>query len=50
MKLNNKNVHVQIWDTAGQERFHTITKAYYRGTDGILVTFSLNAMQSFSQL
>lgn len=30
--VKGKNTHLQIWDTAGQERFHTITKAYYRGT------------------
>ena len=29
---------LQIWDTAGQERFRTITSAYYRGADGIIMT------------
>lgn len=28
---------LQIWDTAGQERFRTITSAYYRGADGIIM-------------
>ena len=32
---------MQIWDTAGQERYRTITKAYYKGADGILVVFDL---------
>ena len=41
---------MQIWDTAGQERFHTITKAYYRGTEGIIIAFSLNNLESFKQL
>ena len=27
------------WDTAGQERFKTITSAYYRGADGIILVF-----------
>ncbi len=26
----------QIWDTAGQERFRSITRAYYRDSDGTL--------------
>ena len=48
--MNGKNTHLQIWDTAGQERFHTITKAYYRGTEGIIIAFSLNSLESFKQL
>ncbi len=27
------------WDTAGQERFKTITSAYYRGADGIIIVY-----------
>ena len=38
---------MQIWDTAGQERYRTITKAYYKGADGILVVFDLTDRESF---
>lgn len=35
---NGKKVaKLQIWDTAGQERFRTVTAAYYRGADGIIL-------------
>ena len=27
------------WDTAGQERFRTITNAYYKGADGIVIAY-----------
>jgi Ras-related protein Rab-8A len=37
---------LQIWDTAGQERFRNITQAYYRGSAGILLTFSVTDQQS----
>lgn len=45
--IDNKNVKFQIWDTAGQERFRTITSAYYRGSQAILLVFDLTDQQSF---
>ena len=41
---------VQIWDTAGQERFRTITQAYYRGAQGLVIAFSLVDRESFERL
>ena len=32
---NNTTVDMQIWDTCGQERFKTITRQYYRDSNGI---------------
>lgn len=43
----NNNVSVQVWDTAGQERFRTITSAYYRGVEGIVLTFDVTDEASF---
>ena len=37
--IEGKNVKLQIWDTAGQERFRTITNAYYKGADGIIMVY-----------
>lgn len=34
------------WDTAGQERFRTITSAYYRGADGIIMVYDVTGQVS----
>ena len=41
--IDGRDVAIQIWDTAGQEQFHTITKSYFRGADGIVLCFDLTA-------
>jgi Ras-related protein Rab-1A len=43
-------VKLQIWDTAGQERFRTVTSAYFRGSHGFLILFSLTSSSSFQNL
>lgn len=50
VKIDNKTVKLQIWDTAGQERFRTITSAYYRGADGIIMVFDVTSTESFDHV
>lgn len=47
LRHNGKKIKLQIWDTAGQERYRTITNAYYKGADGIVLVFDLFDKQSF---
>ena len=47
MQINQSTIKLQIWDTAGQERYRTITNAYYKGADGIIVVFDLTNRESF---
>lgn len=48
--VNGKNVKFQIWDTTGQERFRTITNAYYRGRQAVLMVFDITDSTSFNDL
>lgn len=50
IRLDDKVVRLQIWDTAGQERFRTITSAYYRGADGIVLVYDTTDKTSFSHI
>lgn len=50
VKMDKKTVKLQIWDTAGQERFRTITSAYYRGADGIIMVYDTTSSDSFDHV
>jgi len=50
VKVDKKTVKLQIWDTAGQERFRTITSAYYRGADGIIMVYDVTSTDSFDHV
>ncbi|EPB78097.1 Ras family protein [Ancylostoma ceylanicum] len=39
-----------IWDTAGQERFRSVTAAYYRDADALLLVFDVSNRASFENV
>lgn len=45
-----EKIKCQVWDTAGQERFRMITRAYYRGTHGIVLVYDVTDRQSFEHI
>ncbi len=48
--VDGKRIKLQIWDTAGQERFMAISRAYYRGTMGVLLCYAINDRESFEKI
>eukprot|EP01083_Nonionella_stella_P054191 143134_1 len=47
INVNDVKCKLQIWDTAGQERFRTITTAYFRGAQSVLIVYDVTDEQSF---
>lgn len=50
MKIQEKSIKLQIWDTAGQEIFRSISKAYYRGSVGLIFVYDIANRESFTNL
>ncbi|XP_062495873.1 ras-related protein Rab-37 isoform X5 [Pezoporus occidentalis] len=40
----------QIWDTAGQERFRSVTHAYYRDAQALLLLYDITSKMSFDNI
>lgn len=47
LEVDDKIVSLQLWDTAGQERFQSVTKAYYRGAQGVILMYDISQEESF---
>ena len=45
-----KNFTIQLWDTAGQERFRSVTKGYYKDSQGLLLIYDITNRDSFFNL
>jgi small GTP-binding protein len=43
-------VNLKIWDTAGQEQFRSITRNFYKNSNGVLLVFDVTDRESFIQV
>ena len=50
IKINNKDIKLQLWDTAGQETFKSITRSYYRGCAGVILMYDITQRQTFNNV
>ena len=50
INIRGLQTKLQIWDTAGQEKYHSLTKGFFRNTDGILLVFDLTNKDSFNNI
>ena len=45
--IQGKSVKLICFDTAGQERFKTLTTAYYKGVQGVILMYDVTNIASF---
>ncbi|KAJ5077762.1 ras-related protein rab-8b [Anaeramoeba ignava] len=50
VEINDKKVELRIWDTAGQERYQSMTKLYYRSSNGVFIVYDITNPESFNKL
>uniref|UniRef100_A0A096MIN7 small monomeric GTPase n=1 Tax=Poecilia formosa TaxID=48698 RepID=A0A096MIN7_POEFO len=50
VEVDNLKVKLQIWDTAGQERFRSVTHAYYRDAQALLLLYDITNKPSFDNI
>ncbi|KAM3846382.1 ras-related protein Rab-37 isoform 2-T2 [Vipera latastei] len=48
--VDGVKVKLQIWDTAGQERFRSVTHAYYRDAQALLLLYDITNKVSFDSI
>ena len=41
IRVDDRNIAIQLWDTAGQERFRSVTKTYFRYSSPINLDFDI---------
>jgi len=47
---SNTSIRMDIWDTAGQEKFRSLTRQYYRDSQGAIIVFDITNETTFNSL
>ena len=50
IKINDRDIRIQIWDTAGQEKYKAITKNLFLKVMGALIVYDITNENSFYNL
>ena len=48
--LLGKNVRIKIWDTAGQERYKSLTAAFFRNAQGVILVYDVSNLETYENL
>lgn len=42
VKIEDKNIRLQIWDTCGQEQYKAVVKNYFKGAGAAFIVYAIN--------
>ncbi len=43
-------MRVKVWDTAGQEQYKSLTRNFYRNSDGVIIVYDVTNKSSFEKV
>lgn len=46
----NEVICNQIWDTCGQDRYNSVTKTFFKGSQAIVLVYSIDSKESFHKV
>ncbi len=50
IELDGKKIKLQLWDTVGNDRYRSLTTAYFRGAQGVMIVYDVTKERSFNSL
>lgn len=50
VKRLNINYRLSIWDTSGQEKYHSVTNLFIKGSNIVILIYSIDSRDSFERL
>ena len=50
MKVNDREIILQVWDTAGQEIYRALVPVYLRGAKAAIILYDITEAESFNSL
>ena len=50
IRINDKNIKLQIWDTCGQEAYRSLITSFYRNSSLAIVAYAINNQNSFNHI
>ena len=50
LKIDNKEIRLNIWDTIGQEKYRALSKLFLNETEIIVLVYSITDLHSFEEL